>query len=139
MNVEVNWWAVILATASSMVVGSIWYARSVFGNVWIKLTNIDEKKMGQGVAKSMVITIVASFLTAYVLAHVSFLSHKFFGNSFIWDAMSTAFWLWLGLTAARLVVHDVFEHRPTALTVLNVAHEFVTLMVMGAVIGWLGV
>jgi hypothetical protein len=139
MNVEVNWWAVILATISSVIVGSIWYARGVFGSLWIKLTKIDEKTMAEGMTRSMVITVIASLVTAYVLAHVSFLAHKFFGNSFFWDAFSTAFWLWLGLTAARLVVHDVFEHRPVKLTVLNAAHEFVTLLVMGAIIGWLGV
>lgn len=139
MNVEVNWLAVILATASSMVVGSIWYARNVFGDMWIKLTKMDEKKMGEGAGKAIAITIVASLLTAYILAHVTFLSHKFFNNSFFVDAVSTAFWLWLGLTAARLVVHDVFEHRPAKLTVLNAAHELVTLVVMGAIIGWLGV
>jgi len=139
MNVDINWWAVVLATASSMVVGSVWYARSVFGDLWIKLTKIDEKKMGEGAGGAIVLTIVASLVTAYVLAHVTFLSHKFFNNSFFVDAVSTAFWLWLGLTAARLLVHDVFERRPARLTMLNVAHEFVTLMVMGAIIGWLGV
>ena len=139
MNVEINWWAVILATASSMVVGSIWYAKGVFGNVWMKLTKIDQKKMGDGASKAIAITVVASLVTAYVLAHVSFLAHKFFGNSFLFDAVTTAFWLWLGLTAARLVVHDVFERRPAALTILNAVHELVTLVVMGVIIGWLGV
>ena len=28
---EINYWAVLVATASSMVVGSIWYSRRVFG------------------------------------------------------------------------------------------------------------
>lgn len=140
MSVEVNWWAVILATASSMVVGSVWYAKSVFGNAWIKLTKLDEKKMKQmSSAGPLLATVVASLVTAYVLAHVSFLAHKYFNNSFFVDAVSTAFWLWLGFTAARLVVHDVFEGRPTKLTMLNAAHELVTLVVMGAVIGWLGV
>ena len=32
MDVEVNYLAVLLAAASSMVVGSIWYAKPVFGN-----------------------------------------------------------------------------------------------------------
>lgn len=139
MNVEINWWAVILATASSMVVGSIWYAKSVFGGVWMKLTKMDQKKMNEGATRAIAVTIVASLVTAYILAHVSFLAHKFFNNSFLFDSITTAFWLWLGLTAARLVVHDVFERRPVALTVLNAAHEFVTLVVMGAIIGWLGV
>jgi hypothetical protein len=139
MNVEVNWLAVILATASSMVVGSIWYARSVFGDMWIKLTKQDEKKMGEGAGPAIAVTLVVSLITAYVLAHVAFLSHKYFNNSFFVDAVSTAFWVWLGFTAARMVTHDAFERRPVKLTVLNAAHELVTLVVMGAIIGWLGV
>ncbi len=139
MGVEINWWAVILATVSSMVVGSIWYARGVFGGMWIKLTKLDEKKMGDNAGPALALTVVASLVTAFVLAHMSFLAHKFFNGSFFVDAVSTAFWLWLGFTAARLVVHDAFEHRPATLTVLNAAHELVTLVVMGAIIGWLGV
>src|SRR5688572_6162360 len=34
---EINYWAVLLATASSMAVGAIWYARGVFGTRWAKL------------------------------------------------------------------------------------------------------
>jgi hypothetical protein len=140
MNVDVNWWAVILATASSMVVGSVWYAKGVFGKTWMKLTKLDEKKMKEmSSAGPLAATVVASLVTAYVLAHVSFLAHKYFNNSFFVDAVSTAFWVWLGFTAARLVVHDAFEGRPVKLTALNAAHELVTLVVMGAIIGWLGV
>jgi hypothetical protein len=41
-------------------------------------------------------------VTAFVLAHVTFVANKFFHNSFLSDALQTAFWLWLGFTAARL-------------------------------------
>lgn len=137
MDVEVNWLAVVLATASSMVVGMIWYAKPIFGNQWAKLVKLDPKKMGEGSTMAISITIVVSFLTAYVLAHVTYLSNQFFQNSFMQDALSTAFWLWLGLTAARMITHDVFERRPFKLTFMNITHEFVTLMVMGFFIGWL--
>lgn len=134
MNVEVNWLAVVLATVSSMVVGSIWYARPVFGNLWIKLAKVDEKKVGNG-GMAIGITLVVSFITAYVLAHVTYLSNAFFDNSFLEAALSTAFWTWLGFTAARFITHDAFEGRPMKLTLLNIAHEFVTFMVMALVIG----
>lgn len=141
MSVEVNWWAVILATVSSMIVGSIWYAKSVFGESWAKLAGVklNDERMKRNAPKSIGVTIVVSFLTAYILAHVTFLSHNFFHNSYFQDAITTAFWLWLGLTAARIVTHDVFEGRPAKLTLLTISHELVTLLVMGAVIGWLGV
>ncbi len=136
-NVDVNYLAVFLAAVSSMVVGSIWYAKPVMGKTWQKLVKLDDAKMQTGAAKAISLTFVVSLVTAYVLAHVTFLSNAFFGNSFMQDAITTAFWLWLGLTAARMITHDLFEQRPTKLTMMNVCHEQVTLLVMAGVIGYL--
>jgi hypothetical protein len=138
MEVQVNLWAVLAAMASSMVVGSIWYARGVFGNTWIKLAKIDMKKDASA-AGPIALTAVVSLITAYVLAHVAYLSNQFFQNSFLQDSLTTAFWLWLGFTAARFATHDAFEGRPAKLTALNLGNEFVTIMVMGLIIGLLGV
>jgi hypothetical protein len=84
-------------------------------------------------------TFVASLLMAYVLAHVSYLANTFFGNDFLQDALTTGFWLWLGFVATRLFVHDAYEGRRKQLTVLNISHEFVTIMIMALIIGWMGV
>lgn len=139
MDVQVNYVAVVLATLSSMVVGSVWYARSVFGNIWIKLARVDMSKNRGNVATPIIVTFIVSLITAYVLAHVAYLSNQFFDHSFLQDTMSTAFWLWLGFTAARFITHDAFEGRPAKLTVLNISHEFVTIMIMGFIIGLMGV
>jgi hypothetical protein len=141
MNVEVNYLAVFLAGASSMVVGSIWYAQSVFGSTWAKLAKvkIDKNVGGDQMFKLLGLTFLASLVTAYVLAHITYLSHQFFGNSFMQDAVTTAFWVWLGFTALRFWTHDMFEGRPSKLTVLNSANELITLVVMGLVIGAIGV
>ena len=137
MDIQVNMLAVVLATASSMIIGSIWYAKGVFGNTWAKLAKVDLSKT-TGAAKAIIATIIVSLLTAYVLAHVSYLSHQFFHHSFLQDALTTSFWLWLGFTAARFITHDAFESRPVKLTVLNCTHELVTIMVMGLIIGLFG-
>lgn len=139
MNVEVNYLAVVCAMLSSLVVGGIWYARKAFGNTWIKLAKIDMKKDGGSVFKPIAITMVVSLITAYVLAHVAFLSRHFFETSFLSASLTTSFWVWLGFTAARFITHDAFEGRPMKLTALNIGNEFVTLMVMGLVIGFFGV
>jgi hypothetical protein len=137
VEVEVNYWAVLLAGISSMVVGSIWYAKGVFGDTWMKLAKVDKNKPYNMVV-AMGLTFVASLVTAYILAHVSFLSNQFFDNSFMQDSLTTAFWLWLGFTVARMLTHDLFEGRPVKLITLNAAHEFVTIMVMGLIIGLMG-
>lgn len=141
MEVEINYWAVLLAALSSMVVGSIWYLPALFGKSWAKLARVDTKKKIKGSESAVIFgsTFVASLVTAYVLAHVTYLSHYFFSNSFLQDALSTGFWLWLGLTAARILVHDLFEGRRKLLTLLNTGHEFMTIMMMALIIGFMGV
>ncbi|HKX72810.1 MAG TPA: DUF1761 domain-containing protein [Candidatus Saccharimonadales bacterium] len=136
MDIQVSWLAVVLATLSSMVVGSIWYAKPVFGNAWIKLARLDEKNMANPVV-AIGLTLVVSFLTAFVVAHVTQLSNAYFHNSFLQDALTTGFWLWLGLVAARFITHDAFENRPWKLTLMNISHEFVTIMIMALIIGLL--
>ncbi len=141
MDVNVNYLAVFLAAVASMVVGSVWYLPSVFGKQWMKLTGVKMDK-SQPTSKMVMMyggTFIASLLTAYILAHVTFLSHTFFKDSFMQDALTTAFWLWLGFTAARLYVHDTFEGRKGQLTLLNSGFELVTVLIMALVIGWFGV
>lgn len=139
MEIQVNYVAVVLAMLSSMVVGSIWYARAVFGNTWIKLAKIDMSKNKGSVATPIITTMIVSLITAYVLAHVAYLSNQFFQNSFLQDTLTTAFWLWLGFVAARFITHDAFEGRRRKLTLLNLGNEFVTIMLMGLIIGLFGV
>lgn len=141
MDVEVNYLAVFLAAVSTMVVGSIWYAKGVFGSSWAKMAKVDLDKpvKGSEMAWLMGSTFVASLVTAFVLAHVTYLSFSFFDYSFMQSALTTAVWLWLGFTAARIYVHDAFEGRRKKLTVMTVAHELVTLVVMALIIGAMGV
>ncbi|GAA1442560.1 DUF1761 domain-containing protein [Leifsonia poae] len=131
----INYWAVLIATASSMVVGSIWYARGVFGAYWMRLVGHDEESMRRGAAFPLIITVVVSFITAWVLAGATDISFHFYGGSFFWNAVLTAGVLWAGFTAARMVTHDAFDRRPSSLTVLNLAHELVTVVVMAIIIG----
>lgn len=140
MDVSVNYLAVFLAAASSMVVGTVWYSRGVLGDTWAKLAHVDMSKPVKGgkLAWLMGTTFVASLATAYIVAHVAFLSNNFFHNAFWQDALTTGFWLWLGLTAARIYVHDAFENRRKKLTLLTLTNEFITIIVMAAIIGVMG-
>ncbi len=131
---EINYWAVILATLSSMAVGAIWYARPVFGNKWIELAKVDMDRGGNAVLP-LVVTLIVSFVTAWVLAGASTIAWHFYGGSYVMAALFTALILWAGFTAARFITHDAFEGRPSTLTILNIAHELVTIVVMAIIIG----
>ncbi|MET0779502.1 MAG: DUF1761 domain-containing protein [Candidatus Saccharimonadales bacterium] len=138
MNVvEINWLAVLLATASAMVVGMIWYAKPVFGTIWMHLAGLSQERMRKNVVWPMVSAVLGSLATAYILAHVAFMAHAFFDQSFLADALTTAFWLWFGLSLTTLIIHNSFEQKPWKLTWLAAGNRFVTIMIMGLIIGLL--
>ncbi len=135
---EVNWLAVALATVSSMIVGSVWYARKVFGTRWMRLAKIDEATMGNGVG-AIIATVIVSFITASVLAGSAAIAQNFYGGNFLLNTVITSVILWAGFTAARFVTHDAFERRPSGLTTLTLAHELVTIVIMALIIGAFGI
>ncbi|GAA3636331.1 DUF1761 domain-containing protein [Microbacterium awajiense] len=134
---EINYWAVMLATLSSMVVGSIWYTPKVFGNRWAKLAKVDmfAEKTAVQAWMPIIVTVFVSFGTAWVLAGATTIAWHFYGGGYFAGAIVTGVLLWAGFTAARFITHDQFEGRPTSLTVLNIAHELVTVLVMAIIIG----
>jgi len=135
MTPDINYWAVVLATLSSMVVGSIWYTPRVFGNYWMKTAGVTPSGNSKDAIWPIIITLLVSFVTAWVLAGAAFIAWDFYGGSFLVNAIVTAIVLWAGFTAARFITHDAFDGRPSGLTVLNIAHEFVTLVIMALIIG----
>lgn len=132
---EINYIAVLLATLSSMIVGSIWYTPKVFGNYWMKQSGVTPSGNSRDAIGPIALTVVVSFITAWVLAGAAFIAQEFYGGSFLVNTLITAVILWAGFTAARFVTHDAFDRRPAGLTVLNIAHELVTVLIMALIIG----
>jgi len=66
--------------------------------------------------RPIIVTVIVSFITAWVLAGAAFIAFDFYGGSFFVNALFTAIILWAGFTAARFVTHDQFDGRPNGLT-----------------------
>jgi Protein of unknown function (DUF1761) len=132
---DINYWAVLLATLSTMVVGAIWYTPKVFGNYWMKAAGVKPSGRVSDAVGPIITTVIVSFVTAWVLAGAVDISHRFYGGNYLINALVTAVLLWAGFTAARFITHDAFDQRPSGLTVLNIAHELVTVIVMAVIIG----
>ena len=132
---DINYWAVILATLSTMIVGSIWYTPKVFGNYWMKAAGVTPSGKASDAVGPILTTVVVSFITSWILAGTVFIVWKFYDGSFLANAVITGILLWAGFTAARFITHDAFDKRPSGLTVLNIAHELVTIVIMSLIIG----
>jgi hypothetical protein len=132
---HINYLAVIAATLSTMIVGSIWYAPRVFGNYWMKAAGVTPSGRASDAVGPIIAAVLVSFVTAWVLAGAAYLSQYFYHGSFLLNSLITAGVLWAGFTAARFVTHDAFDQRPSGLTILNISHELVTVLIMALIIG----
>ncbi|HEX9679169.1 MAG TPA: DUF1761 domain-containing protein [Candidatus Saccharimonadales bacterium] len=139
MDVVINNWGVFWAAVASMAVGSIWYAKSVFGTAWIKMAGVDEKRAKTDAPMAMAGMFVLGLVMAYVLAHVSYLSANFFTDySYQKAAVVSGFWVWLGFVLPVVASGSLFEQRRKKLSAINAGNWLVTLLVMGWVIGMVG-
>jgi hypothetical protein len=137
MNVTINFLAVGLAALSSMIVGTIYYLPALFGNRLAALTGVDPNKPKRPVL-TYVLTFVVSAITAYVLAYMISLTWASVGSAILLPALVTGFFLWLGFTAARMLVHDLFDGRDIRIFFITIGHELVTILVMALIIGLFG-
>jgi uncharacterized protein DUF1761 len=139
MEVSINLTAVLLAALSTIVVGSIWYGKVGFGDVWMKLAHVkpDPKFTPQKAAFLYGSAFLGSLITAFVLAYMSAIMTEAMSGDALSDTILIGFLGWLGFTATRIHMHDSFETRRKKLTLLTASHEFVTIMVMSLIIGFM--
>lgn len=134
MDVPINYLGVLVAAIASMAVGFVWYSKPVFGDMWQQLVKLREEDIKKDAAKTIVTAFVMALLAAYVLSHTIVFSQAYLGNDWITTGVSTGFFLWMGISATATITHAAFERRRKKLTLFQVSHDLVNLVVMGLII-----
>lgn len=138
-EVDVNLVGVLAAAVVAMIIGAVWYSKPLFGVEWMRLTKLTEKQAQKGAPVAMTAMAIMAIVTAGILAHFAYLSYAFFDDSSFFEAsVVTSFWAWLGFVLYAQLSNGMFEQRPRKLVLINVGNSLVTLLAMGAVIGWVG-
>ena len=130
---QINWLAVLLAFAASMVIGFLWYMPAVVGNRWmaaIGKTEDDLKNMSGGAGiwlPMMAAAALTAILLAVLIARLG-LDNALAGGLF-------ALVMGLVFRAGGHVIHNGFAGRPAAVTLIDSGHDLVAMSVSGAIIG----
>lgn len=127
---SINYLAVFVAAAAMMVLGTIYYARPLFGNTWARLAGVSPEAMKKGAAPSMIWMAVTALIEAYVLAY--FVDYT--DATTIIAGAVTGFWLWLGFVATTTLADYVFVGRSKHLYAIQMGFHLVSLLVMGAIL-----
>ena len=125
-----NWWAIIVATVSTFVLGWLWYSPILFGNAWMKVTGLTEESIKQAnMAKvfggAFALTLIASINLGMFLGPKSDLA---FG---IAAGAATG----IGWIVPAFGVVYLFEQRPTKQWFINGGYWVVAFIMMGAILG----
>jgi hypothetical protein len=128
---NVNWVVVLVAAVAGIVVGFIWFAPPVFGRRWARASGIDLPEEGQ--ITPVVAAVVTVLVTAYVLAVLS----RGLGVATLADGAILGAVVWLGFVATWLTTTVFFERRSAEWWAINAGQGLVSLVIQGAIIGFL--
>ena len=127
---SINYLAVLAAAAATFLVGGLWYSPVMFQRAWMNANNLTEADLaGGGTGKIFGLAFVFAVVMSLNLA--MFLNAP--GTTVTWGATAgalTAVWVALGIGTVAL-----FERRPAAYTAINGGYWFVSLVLMGAILG----
>jgi hypothetical protein len=131
--IEVNYIGVLAAAAASFAVGALWYSPLLFGRQWMALMGFTEESMRtmriQPVV-SMLFGFVAQLIMVYFFAHFAVM----WGIADLADAITLAFFVWLGFQATVMAHSFLWDGKPAMLYVLNVGHQLAAMLVVALVI-----
>lgn len=124
----VDYFAIVLATVVSMIVGTIWY--TAFARNWRRAARLevlgDADHAGNYLLAALSELVMATVF-ALLLAH-------FQTVTFV-DALLAAFFLWLGFVATTLAVNHRFQRFGWDLALIDAGHWLFVLLGQGLVFG----
>jgi len=160
---EMNFYAVLVAALTTLVVGSIWYSPVLFGNAWMKETGLTEEELKKGsMLKIFGLTFVFSVMIAMIMQVLSI--HQFGALGMIGgpDYIETAkpsyaafmadygtafrtfkhgalhgFMSGLFFALPLIAINGLFEHKSWKYIFINAGYWTISMTIMGAIVcGW---
>ena len=134
--------AIVLAAVAAWLAGALWYG--VLSGPWVAaqgktMESFKAEHAAQKGTPAAWIPFVLCFLAELVMAWVlaGIIAHL--GPVTFRNGVISAAFVWLGFVITTMAVNNAFTWRKATLTLIDAGHWLVVLLIMGAVIGWMGV
>ncbi|MFP5297644.1 MAG: DUF1761 domain-containing protein [Actinomycetota bacterium] len=131
MDLDVNWLAIITATALHQALGALWYG-VLFKKLWLNEMGMsDEDVAGQGPGAEMFIGIAASLASTVVMAVIL----TAFPDPDVTDGVVLGALAGVGFVLMSNLMNGAYEQRSSRLSILFGAYYTLGLIAVGAVLG----
>jgi F0F1-type ATP synthase membrane subunit c/vacuolar-type H+-ATPase subunit K len=126
--------AIFIAAAAAFLFGAIYYG--VLRKSWMEAARIDPKQ-----AKMRPSLFVTSFICELIMAWVlgGVLGHLGPGQVTVMNGMISGLFVWAGFIATTIAVNQRYQGFGWKLTFIDAGHWLGVVILMGAIIGWMGV
>lgn len=130
---DINFLAILASAVFAMVLGFIWYSKSMFEKQWLKLSGLTKEKIEKDKDKMPMIFGV-QFLTAVVEAWVLGMFISFSGATGVITGAIIGLWAWLGFVATIGATDILFNKKPLQLVAISTGYQLVYLVVAGGIL-----
>lgn len=132
---QVNWWAIIVATLSTLPVGYLWYDMKMgYGKRWAALNKLTVKNLEgkyDGMAATFATMLFTSFATAFMMACLIIATGvEGFAHSLMFGVI-----FGIIFRGGAHFIHNGFTQKPMELTLIDASHDMISLTVMALILG----
>jgi hypothetical protein len=158
---EMNFYAILVAAASTLVVGAVWYSPMLFANAWMKESGLTEEQLKKGnMLKIFGLTFIFSIMIAMIMQVLTIHQFGAIGmvggdptkalpsyNAFMADYGTVfrtfkhgalhGFMSGLFFALPVIAINGLFERKSWKYIFIHAGYWIVCLTIMGAIVcGW---
>lgn len=128
-EVDLNYFAILIAGISSIVVSVIYYAPPLLGKIWMKEMDIKQINT-EAQTKGYLISLASGLLSSFVLAH--FVDYA--GVSTWQEAIELAIWIWAGFVVSTLSIKVAWGKDSEKLFLIAAGNHLISLTIMSLIL-----
>jgi len=126
---QVNYWAVLIATVVTMVLGFLWYSPVLFGNAWMKQIDRKKEDLSGGGPGTYLLTALTALIGSFILALLLTLGEASIANGLVIGLL-------VGLAiSVKIGMNYLFEGRKPGLFFITVGYHLAAMLISGVIIG----
>lgn len=130
-----NIWAILVATISAFLVGSLWYG-PLFGKAWMAAAGMSEEEVEQGsMGKIFGLAFIFELIMAFNLAMFLTGSPEAAEQMTAGTGAFYGFLTGFGWIFFALAVNSLYEHKSWKYMLINGGYWTVSFTIMGLIIG----
>lgn len=128
---DINWLAILVGSIGYFMLGAIWYS-FLFKDQWIRYSgvNMDDPKLKEGVAATMISSFVMMFITSIGLAVFT----EYLGLTGWMYGVKLGLLTGICFASTSMAINMLYEKKPIQLFFINAGYQVLGIIIAAVII-----